>query len=292
MLFGTMLSAIKTPEEFIMKNKFDGFILGLILIAAGGLFTARNLGYDIDLTPTFGMAVFGTLSALCFIRYFTGDLKRWGRLMPACLLAAAAVMIGLSQADMSDAMITMPLFIAFAITFAVALIVDYQKNYWAVIPVTVCSLLALGLWLDKRADSELLGALVALAVSTPFFFVYFTREKHGWAIIPAGILSSIGLTALICAVSPAFDHSVAKNTLFLLGFATTFGVVHARRSTHQAEWAKYPAIVFGFLALLSLFEHTRIDGGPLVLIGLGVIVLVTSLRTRRSIMSSVPRCII
>jgi hypothetical protein len=64
-------------KEFIMRNKFDGFIMGLILIAAGGLFMARNLGYDIDLTPTFGMVVFGTLSALCFIRYFAGDLKLW-----------------------------------------------------------------------------------------------------------------------------------------------------------------------------------------------------------------------
>ncbi len=264
-----------------MKGKLDGFILGLILIAAGGLFMARNLGYDIDLTPTFGMAVFGALSALCFIRYLAGDLKRWGRLMPACLLAAAAVMIGLSQADVPDSMIAMPLFIGFAITFVVALIVDYRKNYWAAIPATIFSLLALGLLLDTRADGELLGALVVLALSTPFFFVYFTQEKQWWAIIPAGILGSLGLTGLISAVSPAFDHSNVKNALFLLGFAATFAAVYLRRGARQTKWAKYPAIVFGLLALVSMFEHTSIDGGPLVLIAIGVIVLVSSLHSRR-----------
>jgi hypothetical protein len=268
-----------------MKSKFDSLIWGLILIAAGGLFIARNLGYDIELTPAFGMVVFGALSALCFIRYFTGDLKLWGRLMPACLLAAAAVMIGLSQADVPDSLIALPLFIAFVITFVVALIVDTQKNFWAAIPATIFGLLALGLVLDNRADGELLGALMVFAISTPFFFIYFTQEKQWWAIIPAGILSSIGVTALICAVSPAFDHSNLKNALFLLGFAATFSVVYLRRGVHPAERAKYPAIVFGFLALLLLFEHTSIDAGPLVLIGLGVSVLVSSLRSRRASIS-------
>ena len=268
-----------------MKNKFDGFILGLILITAGGLFMARNLGYDVEITPAFGMAVFGALSALCFIRYFTGDLKIWGRLMPACLFAAAAVMIGLSQADVPDSLITLPLFVAFVITFVVALVVDYQKNFWAVIPATIFALLTLGLVLDNRADGERLGALVILAISTPFFFVYFTQQKHWWAIIPAGILCSIGVTALISTMNPAFDHSNLKNALFLLGFAATFSVVYLQRSVRPTDWAKYPAIVFGFLALIALFEHTSIDAGPLVLIGLGVIVLVSTLRARHTIAS-------
>ena len=85
-----------------MKNKFDGFIWGMILIAAGGLFMARNLGYEVELTPTLGMLACGTLSALSFMRYFLSDRKRWGRLIPACVFAAFVVMIGLSEADVRD----------------------------------------------------------------------------------------------------------------------------------------------------------------------------------------------
>ena len=81
-----------------MCNKFDGLMWGLILIVAGGLFLAYNLGYEIDLTPTFWMGACAILSAAWFIRYFTSDRKRWGRLMPACQFAAIAVIIGLSEA--------------------------------------------------------------------------------------------------------------------------------------------------------------------------------------------------
>ena len=42
-------------KEFTMQSKFDGLVWGLILIGAGGLFAARNLGYEIDLTPVFWM---------------------------------------------------------------------------------------------------------------------------------------------------------------------------------------------------------------------------------------------
>ena len=61
-----------------MQSKFDGLMWGLILIVAGGLFLAYNLGYDINLTPMFWMGACAILSAAWFIRYFFSDHKRWG----------------------------------------------------------------------------------------------------------------------------------------------------------------------------------------------------------------------
>jgi len=264
-----------------MRNKFDGLMWGLILIVAGGLFMAYNLGYEINLTPTFWMGACVVLSAAWFIRYFTGDLKRWGLLMPACQFAAIAVMIGLWQTGVTDAILAAPLFIGFAIPFVVAFFIDRQKNYWAVIPAAIFTMLTVTMLLADHTAGEFFAALVVIAVAAPFFIVYVMQPKQWWAIIPAGILGSIGVTALIGAVSPAFDQSNVKNALFLLGFAATFSVVYLRRSVHPADWAKYPAIVFGFLAVISLFEHTGIDAGPLVLIGLGMVVLVASLRPRQ-----------
>ncbi|HTP09230.1 MAG TPA: hypothetical protein VMP08_13330 [Anaerolineae bacterium] len=268
-----------------MKNKFDGFIWGMILIAAGGLFMARNLGYEVELTPTLGMLACGTLSALSFMRYFLSDRKRWARLIPACLFAAFIVMIGLSEADVRDSAMVTPLFIGLLIPFAVAMITDPQRNYWAIIPATIFGTLALGTFLDSRTDNTVLGGLAALVVAAPFFFVYFTQPRHWWAIIPAGILSSIGLTVLIVGLNPALEYSNAKGTLVSLGFAATFGVLYLRRATANTDWAKYPAIVFGFIALLALIDKTGIDGGPLVLIALGLLVLVSSLRPHRSMVS-------
>jgi hypothetical protein len=138
-----MMGAITTRKEFQMKTTVDRVGWGLMLIVAGGVFMARNLGYQIDLTPAAGMVVASGLSVLSFIRYFAGDRKRWGRLMPACVLAAVAVMIGLSEADASASIIVMPLFISLAIPFAVALAAEPQKNYRAAIPLTVFTCLTL-----------------------------------------------------------------------------------------------------------------------------------------------------
>lgn len=268
-----------------MNNKFDGLMWGLILIAAGGLFLARNMGYEIDLTPTFWMGVCAVLSALSFIRYFAGDLKRWGRLLPACQFAAFAVMIGLSEAGVGGSILATPLFVGFAIPFAVALIADSRMNFWAVIPLTVFSVLALGTALDEFSDSTMLGGLAAFVVATPFYFVYFTQPKQWWALIPAGILSSIGFTAVLAALFPALDYSNVKGTIAALGFAATFGALYLRRTTIPTEWAKYPTIVFGIIALLALIDKTGIDGGPLILIALGVVLLFSTVRPRRHTVS-------
>lgn len=268
-----------------MQSKFDGLIWGLILIGAGGLFMARNLGYEVDLTPVFWMGVCAVVSALSFIRYFTGDLKRWGRLLPACQFAAIGIIIGLAEAGVTGSLLAAPLFIGFTIPFVVAFLVDRQKNYWAVIPTTIFTILALTTQFAERAASELFAGFVVLMIAAPFFIVYFTQPKQWWALIPAGILSSVGLTALIGAIIPAFDDSVLLGTVLFLGFAATFGLLYLRRGTIPTEWAKVPAIVFSIIALISLVRNTGIDGGPLILIALGVIVLFTSLRPQRSIVS-------
>jgi hypothetical protein len=268
-----------------MRSKFDGFMWGLILIVAGGLFMARNMGYEVDLTPVFWMGVCAVLSAVCFIRYFAGDLKRWGRLLPACQFAAFAVMIGLSEANVHGSIIAVPLFIGFAVPFVVAILTDYQKNYWAVIPAAIFSVLTLTALLQDRASDALLVTLVAFVVATPFFFVYFTQKRQWWAIIPAGTLSSIGLTALLVAINPALEHSNVSGTLVSLGFASTFGVLYLRRHTIPTEWAKFPAIVFSFIALITLVSNTGIDGGPLILIALGLLVLFSSVRPHRRTVS-------
>ena len=268
-----------------MKSKFDGLMWGLILIVAGSLFMAYNLGYAINLTPVFWMSACAILSAAWFIRYFTGDRKRWGPLMPVCQFAAIAVIIGLSQIDVHGSIIAAPLFIGFAIPFVVAFFTDRQKNYWAVIPAGIFTMLTVTTIIGDRAAGEFFAALVVLTIAAPFFIVYITQPKQWWAVIPAGILGSVGVTALIGAFIPAFTGSSLSGTLFFLGFAATFGVLYLRRGSSPTDWAKVPALVFSGIALLTLAGGLGINGVPLVLIAVGVVVLYTSLRPRRAIVS-------
>ena len=53
-------------------SKSDSLIWGLILIVAGGLFMARNLDYEIDLTPMFWMGVCAVFSAAVFYPLLRG----------------------------------------------------------------------------------------------------------------------------------------------------------------------------------------------------------------------------
>jgi hypothetical protein len=76
-----------------------------------------------------------------------------------------------------------------------------------------------------------------------------------------------------------------RGTLFFLGFAATFGVLYLRRGAIPTEWAKVPAFVFSGIALLTLVGSIGLNGVPLVLITVGILVLVTSLRPRRAIVS-------
>ncbi len=265
-----------------MKSKFDGLMWGLILVAAGSLFLAYNLGIPVDLTPILWMGVCAVLSAAWFIRYLFSDHQRWSWLLPACLFAAIAVMIGLSEADVRDTLIAAPLFVGFTVPFVVAFFTDRQQNYWAVIPAAVFGMLAVTTFSGEPAG-EFLAALVVMTIAAPFFFVYMTQPRQWWALMPAGILGSIGFTALIGAFVPAFDDSTLRGMIVLLGFAATFGLLYLRRDVIPTEWAKVPALVFTGLAVLTLVGSRGVNSVPLVLIVVGVIVLLTALRPQRAI---------
>lgn len=267
-----------------MRNKFDGLMWGLILIVAGGLFLAYNLGYAINLTPAFWMGACAVLSAAWFVRYLFSDHKQWGWLLPACQFAALAVIIGLSQAGVTGSIVAAPLFIGFTIPFVAAFFADRQQNYWAIIPAAIFGMLTVTTLFGEGAG-EFFAALVVLTIAAPFLIVYVTQPKQWWAIIPAGILGSVGVTALIGAFIPAFNGSSLSGTMFFLGFAAPFGVLYLRRGSSPTDWAKVPALVFSGLALLTLAGGLGINGVPLVLIAVGVVVLYTSLRPRRAIVS-------
>jgi hypothetical protein len=99
------------------------------------------------------------------------------------------------------------------------------------------------------------------------------------------MLSMIGVTALLVGLYPPLEHSNVTGTIAALGFAATFGVLYLRRNTIPTEWAKYPVIVFCIIALLALIDKTGIDSGPLVLIALGVLLLFSTVRPRRHMVS-------
>lgn len=142
------------------------------------------------------------------------------------------------------------------------------------------------------------GALVFLAASTTdllsgpaflggialaFWLVYTTpregRPRTGWALIPAGAVTTLALVAAVDALLPRWDGGI----FFLLGMTATFTAVYLLpRDAGGGRWALAPALVFAVLTVVANDPSGALArwAFPLALIGLGAAVLGWSRRRR------------
>jgi hypothetical protein len=131
---------------------------------------------------------------------------------------------------------------------------------------------------DALAGPAFLGA-IALA----FWLVYATprgaRARTGWALIPAGALTTLAAVAAVDELLPRWDEGI----VFLLGLTATFTAVYlAPREAGGGRWALAPALVFAALTVVANDPSGALVrwAFPLALIGVGVAVLGWS-RARR-----------
>ena len=76
-----------------MKTRHANFLWGFVLILAGGLFLAQNLGYIPVLSEQFWMAAFAGISLVFFVAYFLSGIQNWGLLFPVCIFGGLALTI-------------------------------------------------------------------------------------------------------------------------------------------------------------------------------------------------------
>jgi hypothetical protein len=124
-----------------------------------------------------------------------------------------------------------------------------REMWWAIIPGFALISIALviasdNLFSDWAGD---LGGLIILGgLGMSFVVVYFINRENWWAIIPAGVLISIGMVVGLESLLPG----TATGGLFLLGLGLTFGVLAlVPTSQGKMSWAWIPA---GILAIIGL----------------------------------------
>ncbi len=130
-----------------------------------------------------------------------------------------------------------------------------RAQWWAAIPGGVLLDLGLIIALGEansrgalRFPEDWIGGIFLLGIGLTFFLVFFLRPEFWWAIIPAGVLSSLGLTAGFSSSLP-FD----SGALLFLGMGLTFALlgllpVNNKRMT----WPWIPAAVLIVLGLVVL----------------------------------------
>ena len=197
-------------------KRFDmRIILGLVLIAAGGLFLLENMGI------------------------FNGGIN----LLWVAILGGA----GLT---------------------ALYVYTINRNNWWALIPGTTLISIALSIGLDlifPRVGDILSGGIILGGIGLSFWLIFITNRQFWWAIIPAGVLSTL---AIVAVLGEFFD----TGGLFLVGLGLTFLFIALLPGyENNLKWAYIPGgilILIGILTMpvMSFFFNIL---WPLALIGAG-----------------------
>ena len=220
--------------------------------------------------------------AIPFLVAFVIDFrKHWWALIPvfASLLFGVVVIFG---DRLPGEVIGSGFMFAIAIPFLTVYFINCKYS-WALIPgfimVAVGAIILLGSFL-----SQWMGGFVLFLIALPFFYVYF-KQGQWWALIPAGILTSIGVNVLLTVpFLGSFAQSTIPVGIMFLGWAATFGWLWHMHEKFPTDWARIPATVCAILAALLLVIGLLTSYGfTLALIAGGLVLIYFGLRPRKGI---------
>ncbi|MHB1413903.1 MAG: hypothetical protein ACYC1C_01530 [Chloroflexota bacterium] len=139
--------------------------------------------------------------------------------------------------------------------FIYVFLANIAKSWWAIIPgftlLGVATLVGLGTYAPRTA--ELWGGTIFLgALGLSFWIVYLVQLKNWWAIIPGGVLLTLGAVA---ALGQMFD-GVETGGAFFLGLGLTFLLLYVLPTNgRNTRWALIPAgvliVMGGFMTVVA-----------------------------------------
>lgn len=268
-----------------MKVNRAILIWGIVLILAGGLILVQNLGWIGEIPPSTWAMIFGFFSLLFFVTYFAGGRNEWGWLFPAFIFAGVATTIALVNAGADEAYLGAPVLAGIGLPFLAAYLVDRRGNRWALIPAFGLLVISLIPLLTLQASENMVGAFFLFAIAVPFWVIFLYRPGKWWAVIPAGVMTTLALVALISSdtVQPGMERWIAA--LLYLGIGATFGALWLRQRKAATGWAKYPAVILLITGVLSLIFGEGMQEYLLAaaIIALGMWILYTNLRPKKNI---------
>jgi hypothetical protein len=99
---------------------------------------------------------------------------------------------------LSDAIIPIVILSGIGLTFF-SVYLSNRRHWWALIPAyTMIAIAGIVLLSDVlRIDGQLIGAYVMFAIAFPFLYVFLHNRHNWWALIPAGVMGTIGIGLLL-----------------------------------------------------------------------------------------------
>jgi len=124
--------------------------------------------------------------------------------------------------------------------------------WWPLIPgVTLLSIcLAALIGALFPSISEYISGLAVLGgIGLSFFLIYLVNRENWWAIIPFGVLVTLGIISLV----DAGNFNVDTGGYFFIGIGLTFLLVAILPTPHgQMKWALIPAVVLLLMGVLII----------------------------------------
>jgi len=183
-----------------------GVIWGGLLILLGGLLLVDQFT---DLTEWVWVAalVFSGLVALGV--YLSDRSDGWLLLTAYILLVIAGLVTLITLNLLLDELVAVYVLLAIALPFLGVFLRD-RSQWWALIPAYVLLAVTLMNWfMEAGILSDLLvPGYVMFAIAIPFFVVYGRNTKQWWALIPAGILTIIGIVFFIAEAAVQYIGAV------------------------------------------------------------------------------------
>jgi hypothetical protein len=159
-----------------------------------------------------------------------------------------------------------------------------RREFWPLIPAFI--LLGLSILVssdDLGLNGQSGSAIFMLFIGLGFLMVFFLHNQHWWAIIPGGVVSSVGLVI--------FWDSIFGVGLMFLGMGATFLILYPvliLKKELNPWWTLIPGSILAFMGIMFVVSYIHLSRYvlPIILIVIGIIlVLRTSKKSNPSTMN-------
>ena len=239
---------------------FPAFILG-------GVAAIIYLGENGQSGPLLGSLILWCVGAPFLVAFLIKPKANWWALIPAWVMAAIGILVLISD-QVQGEWVAIYILMAVALPFLFVFLWN-RRNWWALIPAFSILIPVFIIFLTMYGSPQYVAAFVLLISALPFLIVAVAVRKGWWAWIPTGILSSIAVMLLLSNFERLSNGSLLTAILFS-GWTLTFAWLWLRRHSYGTDWAKYPTVALGLVAILLYSSGSGFNLiAPIVLFILG-----------------------
>jgi len=246
----------------------------------GGLAVTVALATNNVNNAAVGSPIFFGLLIPFVAAYLTDRTRNWWALIPGGIMLFLAMTTLLVDNVGGEWVGSLFLFLI-ALSFFVVYLNNHSRT-WALLVAYIMFVLSIAPAMASGGGdtAAYFGSVFLFAIALPFFVIYFRSPENWWAIIPAGVMTTLSVIATLGIAGWIKDAQTGgySNALLMGGLAATFAVVWLRNAK---AWAKVVTIILGVLAIVSVFFVSYYDMfWPVAIILAGGYLLYTAMRPK------------